>query len=320
MSRAGRDTVPADHRRRLEERGASVHYETRTQAPDLEEAARLLEDVEVLGTTNVTLPHLGPALLARCPRLRSLVLYATGLDHLDHEALRAHGVTVSSLPAYATRAVAEHALAMTLSMGARVHLAHDRSRGLAAPDTSLRGIELGGRTMGIIGMGRIGTALAGLATGIGMRVVGTDIDPRAVAAATRAGHAMVPPEDLHAASDIVAVCASTTAGAPPVIDAAALAALRPQALLVNVGRPVLVDTAAVTGAIRTGHLRGYAVDDVVLDPALDGDLLSEGRVLQTGHSAWWRDEVLARGADMFGEALVEAVERASAVAGVERVA
>lgn len=67
------------------------------------------------------------------------------------------------------------------------------------------------------------------------------------------------------------------------------------AFLVNVSRAALVDTAAAVAAIRTGARRGYAVDDVVLDPDVDGDLLAQGRVLQTGPSAWWRDEVLERG-------------------------
>ena len=80
----------------------------------------------------------------------------------------------------------------------------------------------------------------------------------------------------------------------------------------NVARSALVDTAAAVAAIRARHLRGYAVDDTVLDPAVDGDLLTEGRVLQTGHSAWWRDEVVDRGARMWGEQIVAAVSVASA--------
>lgn len=78
-------------------------------------------------------------------------------------------------------------------------------------------------------------------------------------------------------------------------------------LLVNVARAALVDTAAAAAAVRSGALRGYAVDDDVLDRDADGDLLAEGRVLQTGHSAWWRDETLERGRRMWGEHLLAAV-------------
>lgn len=79
--------------------------------------------------------------------------------------------------------------------------------------------------------------------------------------------------------------------------------------LVNVGRPGLVDTTAALRALRTGQLRGYPVDDVVLEPgSADADLAVQGRLLQTGHSAWWRDEVLEHGATMWGERLLAAVQ------------
>jgi phosphoglycerate dehydrogenase-like enzyme len=74
-----------------------------------------------------------------------------------------------------------------------------------------------------------------------------------------------------------------------------------------VARAGLVDTAAAVHAVRAGRLRGYAVDDTVLDPVADADVLGEGRVLQTGHSAWWRDEALVRGRRMWGADLLAAV-------------
>jgi phosphoglycerate dehydrogenase-like enzyme len=142
-----------------------------------------------------------------------------------------------------------------------------------------------------------------------MRVVGTDIDPLAAARAGGNGVAMLGKEGLLRESDAVALCASSVRGAAPVLDAAAIRGLRPGALVVNVGRPALVDTAAMLAAVRGGWVRSYGVDAVVVDgqaaPA-DLDLVTEGRVLQTGHSAWWRDEVLERGAQMFGRAIAAA--------------
>jgi len=110
-------------------------------------------------------PALDDALFARCPRLRRIVLYATGHDHVDSALLARHGVELTTLPCYATIAVAEHALAMTLALSARIPLAHDRSRGLVPGSTSLRGIELAGRTLGVVGTGLIGRRLARLAAG-----------------------------------------------------------------------------------------------------------------------------------------------------------
>ncbi len=306
ISRAGRASVPDSA---LD--GLQVRFVQRQDAPDPGTAVVLLRDADVLACTNICLPVLDEALLQRLPRLRHVVLYATGYEHIDLAVLDGHGVTLSVLPAYATPAVAEHALAMLLSLAARVHLAHDRSRGAVHADTSLRGVELGGRTLGILGTGRIGTRLARLATGIGMHVLGHDVDPMAVARAGREGIEMVGKDALLERSDAVALCASTQRGAGPVLDVAAVMALRAGVLVVNIGRPALVDTAAMMVALRAGWVRGYGVDEVVLaegSPTADLDLLRQGRVLQTGHSAWWRDEVLERGAAMFGASIAAAAQ------------
>ena len=306
LSRRGRDSVDPRCWDELERR-AQVTAVRRDDAPTRGEAVRLLAGADLVGSTNLCLPTVDAALLDELPRLRGIVLYATGYDHLDVPLLRSRQVGLSVLPEYATTAIAEHALAMLLALATRLHLAHDRSRGVSPADASLRGTELAGKTLGIIGVGRIGGRLARLARGIGMRLAGTDIDPYAQARAEAAGVAMGGLDWLLQRSHAVAVCASHTLGAPPILGRSELASLRPGALLVNVARSALVDTAAAAAAVRRGHLRGYAVDDTLFDPVRDRDLLDEGRVLQTGHSAWWRDEVLDRGAQMWGERLVAAV-------------
>lgn len=178
LSRAGARSVPPDLVARLEEH-AEVEFVVRQEAPDPAETLDLLARATVLASTNVTLPRLDDAVLARLPRLHSVVLYATGYEHVDLESLARHGVNLSVLPEYATGAVAEHALGLALSLATRTHLANDKSRGMVPRQTSLRGVELGGRTLGIVGVGRIGSHLARLASGIGMRVLGSDIDPGA---------------------------------------------------------------------------------------------------------------------------------------------
>ena len=282
----------------------AVQLETR---PGCREAVALLDDVDVVASTNLCLPVLDAHLLDALPRLRAIVLYATGYDHIDVALLRERGIGLSVLHGYATAAVAEQGLAMLLALATRLHLAHDRSRGVAPERASLRGVELEGKTVGVVGVGRIGSRLAEMCRGLRMRVVGTDIDRGAEAAARTSGVEMGSIDWLLGRSDAVVVCASHSFSSPPIIGREELAAMRDGALLVNVARSALVDTAAATAAVRCGQLRGYAVDDAVLDPCADGDLLAEGRVLQTGHSAWWRDEVLERGARMWGEHLLAAI-------------
>jgi phosphoglycerate dehydrogenase-like enzyme len=182
---------------------------------------------------------------------------------------------------------------------------------------SLRGTELAGRTLGVVGLGRIGGHVARLGAGIGMHVVGSD--PRPAAPGAGGGGPLVERtslEDLLRRSDAVCVCAARTFGAPALLGPRELAVMRPGAWLVNASRAALVDTPAAVAALRSGSLRGYAVDDTVLDPLVDGDLLAEGRVLQTGHSAWWRDEVLERGARMWGRAILDVVDRLAAARAV----
>lgn len=307
LSRAGARSVPADVAARIQEH-ANLTFVTRKDAPDGREAADLLRDASVLATTNVTLPRLDADLLRACPRLKQVVLYATGYEHIDLDLLDAHGVGLSVLPEYATPAVAEHALGLLLGLATRLHLANDRSRERVPATTSLRGIELGGRTLGIIGVGRIGTHLAGIAQGIGMRVIGSDTDPVARVAAQERGMIMTGTDELLERADVVALCCSTDPQRPLVVGTPELQRMRPGGLLVSIGRPALVDHEAVDAAIRSGHLRGYGIDDAAFDP--DSDLVTEGRVLQTDHSAWWRDEVLERGAAQFGAAVLAAVRDA----------
>lgn len=301
LSRRGRDSLTPPGWERLGS-VADVRVVQRDAAPTPDEAVSLLADADVLGSTNLCLPRVDEALLARLPRLRWIVLYATGFDHLDVGMLSRRGVGLSVLPAYATTAVAEHALAMLLALSTRLHLAHDRSRGVAPPDASLRGVELAERTLGIIGVGRIGGRLARLACGLGMSVLGHDVCPVATARAVATGVRMTTLDDVLQRSDAVAVCASHPFGGDAIVGHAQVARMRAGSFLVNVGRPALVETAAVVDALRGGHLRGYGVDDVVLG-APNADLVHEGRVLQTGHSAWWRDEVLDRGAAMWADRL-----------------
>jgi phosphoglycerate dehydrogenase-like enzyme len=307
LSRRGPGSLPDDARRRLEA-VCDLTVVARDDAPGHATAVALLAGADLLGATNVCLPRLDAGLLDALPRLRGVVLLATGYDHLDVSDLRRRGIGLSVLPAYATTAVAEHALAMTLSLATRLHLASERSRGAVDAGTSLRGVELAGRTAGVVGVGRIGGRFAGLAQAIGMRVIGTDPDPVAAARAAASGVEPTELRNLLRLSDVVVLAASHELGRPAVLGRRELDLLHPGAFVVNVGRPALVDTQAALTALRARRLRGYAVDDVVADPVRDADVLREGRLLQTGHSAWWRDEVLDRGARMWGEHLLAAVE------------
>lgn len=308
LSRQGSRSLLRDDAATLEAR-ADVSFHALDDAPSPDEAVRLLRHAEVLASTNACLPVLDAALLDRLPQLQVVVLYATGYDHVDTRLLASRGVILSVLPDYATGAVAEHAIALLLALATKLPLAHDRSRGVVSGQTSLRGIELSGRTLGVVGVGRIGTRVARLGCALGMKVIGADVDDRATTRAMAQGIPMTTMDQVLAESQVLAICASQRFGAAPILGASELHRIRPDALLVNVSRAGLVDTAAAAAAIRAGRLGGYGVDDTVVCPHTDGDLLAEGRIVQTGHSAWWRDEVLDRGRRMWADHILAAVER-----------
>jgi phosphoglycerate dehydrogenase-like enzyme len=292
---AGASSMPDDGRRSLEA-VADVTYVAREAPMTAEDARCTLRSVEVVAVTPKLIPRFDRALLDFLPTLRGLALYATGYDFLDVDLLRRHGVTVSVLPNYATEAVAEHGISLLLGLSCRLHLANDRARGLAPVGVSLRGFELRGQTLGVIGVGRIGGRVAQLARAFGMRTLGFDRRPRRLPGVHPAGL-----RELLASSDAVMLCCSRDRGAAYVLGRRELWQCRQGAVIVNVGRPGLVDSEAVAELLRSRRLRGYAVDDAVFDVVTHADLICEGRVLQTGHSAWWRDQVLVRGGVMWAE-------------------
>lgn len=302
VSIQGRAGLPAGRAAHLEH-VAEVTYARRFAPMAAADARAVLRAADIVAVTPKVMPAFDEPLLCALPGLRTIVLHATGFEAFDLDLLDRCGVELVTLPDYSTESVAEHALGLVLAMATRAHLANDRSRGLAPPSTSLRGFELAGRTLGVIGLGRIGGHLADLGRAIGMRVVATDVVPR-----SRAGVATTDLAGLLATADVIALTCPLVRGAPPVLGPAQLGAVRPGAVLVNVGRPELVDGGAVLAALGSGRLRGYAVDDAPFGPEA-ARLVAEGRVLQTGHRAWWTDESLARGAAQWGDAMVGAAER-----------
>ncbi|MDA8371421.1 MAG: NAD(P)-dependent oxidoreductase [Nocardiopsaceae bacterium] len=293
----GRATLPETAAHELET-VADVSYLATEQALTRTEAAAAFAEAEVVAFTPKVAPPVDEALLEDLSKLRGIAIYATGYDFLDLDLLDKYGVALSHLPEYSTTSVAEHALGMLLSLSRRIHLGNDRCRELVPMETSLRGFELAGRTLGIVGFGRIGSTLGQLGQALGMQVIAADPRRDRVEAA---GVQHLPFNDVLQQADVVAVLCSAEHVCEPILGTAEIARMRPGAVLVNTSRPHLVDEEAVATAIRAGRLRGYAVDDAVFDPQKYGDLLTEGRIVQTGHSAWWSDEVLERGGAMWAE-------------------
>lgn len=239
------------------------------------------------------------AVLDACPRLRWVGLTATGTDSLDLEACRRHGVAVANVPGYSTNSVAQHTFALLLELAngtaARAASLRDGYWQTGVPDSY--GIhphfELAGRTFGVVGYGAIGRAAARIANGFGMRVIAYTRHVKPEYAAD--GVEFVSFEQLLEDSDVVSLHCPATAETRGMMDEAALAAMKPGAILLNTARGALVDEAAVCAALKSGQLGYYASDVAAHEPVRPTDeLLHCPNVLLTPHVAWATEEALAR--------------------------
>jgi len=204
------------------------------------------------------------ALLDHAPRLRALSSCSVGLDHVDLEAATARGLPVGHTPGVLTDTTAELAIALLLAVARRVVEADCFVRegrwSEWSPDLML-GRDLSGATLGVIGLGAIGRAVAQRAGALGMRVLGWNRTPRLID-----GLEPVSLPELLAGSDFVSVHVALTPETRGLLDAAAFEQMRPGAVLVNVARGGIVDEVALVAALRSGRLAGAALDVFASEP------------------------------------------------------
>ena len=233
-----------------------------------------------------------------------VALRSAGFNHVDLPAAARLGVTVVRVPAYSPHAVAEHTVALMLSLNRRVHRAWSRVReGNFALD-GLLGFDLHGRTVGVVGTGRIGAAVVRILHGFGCRLLAYDVHPDPACEAL--GVRYVPLDDLWPACDVVTLHCPLTPETHHLVDTAALARMKAGAMLVNTSRGALVDTRAVIEALKSGHLGYLGIDvyeeeadlffqdlsDQVLADDVFARLLTFPNVLITAHQAFFTEDAL----------------------------
>jgi D-3-phosphoglycerate dehydrogenase len=258
----------------------------RLQCRTPEEVAAQAGDADVL--INQYVPITAEVLDA-LPRCRLVVRYGVGVDNVDVEAAETRGVWVANVPDYGRDEVADHTLALALSV-LRGVVVLDRSVHAGSWDLeAVRPLRrLSRLTWGVIGCGAIGTAVAGRAAGLGLRVLGYDVaEVRSDPPIER-----VPLEELLSRSDLVSLHAALTRDSHHLIDADALARMRPTAWLVNTARGGLVEGAALLAALEAGALAGAALDVLETEPPddLGWRLARHPRVVATPHAAWYSEE------------------------------
>jgi D-lactate dehydrogenase len=265
---------------------------------------------------------------------RLVALRCAGFNNVDLEAARRLGVAVARVPAYSPHAVAEHTVALILSLNRKIHRAYNRVReGNFALD-GLLGFDLYGKTAGVVGTGEIGAVVARILTGFGCRVLAHDPVPNPACEAM--GVEYVSRDALFAACDLVTLHCPLTPATRHLVDAALLARAKPGMMLVNTSRGAVVDTRAVIEALKRGTLGSLAIDvyeeeadlffedlsgHVIRDDVF-ARLLTFPNVLVTGHQAFLTREALTNIADttLGNVTSFEATGRAAHEVSVERIA
>lgn len=237
---------------------------------------------------------------------RLIAMRSAGFNNVDLAAAARHGMRVVRVPAYSPYSIAEFTVGLLLSLDRKIHRAWARVREDNFSLDGLLGHDLHGRTVGILGTGRIGALVARtFKLGFGCEVLACDVAPNDALRAI--GVRYVSLDELVGAADIISLHCPLTAASQHIINAELLAASKPGLLLINTSRGGLVDTPALIAALKSGHLGGVALDvyeqeadlffedlsaEIIQDDVFQR-LLTFPNVLVTGHQAFFTAEALA---------------------------
>lgn len=237
------------------------------------------EGADIVLTNKSPLPA---KVIGALPQLRYIGVMATGTNVVDLEAARARDIPVTNVPAYSTSSVAQMVFAHILRHTNRV-AAHDAAvqggAWASCPDFSFSLVplqELHGQTLGVLGMGRIGRAVADIGKAFGMRVLGTS-----------RSNPETPIDTLFSESDVLTLHCPLTEDTRHIVNARTLSLMKPNALLINTGRGPLVDETALADALNQGRIAGAGLDVLSSEPpSPDHPLFAAKNCVITPHNAW----------------------------------
>lgn len=261
-----------------------------------------LKDADALIVRNRT--QVNAQLLAAAPRLKVVGRLGVGLDNIDLPACKARNVAVIPATGANALAVAEYVIATAMLLLRGAYLSTPAVAGGQWPRGPLsNGREIGGKTLGIVGIGGIGQLTARLAQGLGMRVVASDPMVAASSALWKeTGVTCRTLDELLAESDVVSLHVPLTADTRNLINAARLALMRPNAVLINSARGGIIDESALAAALRAKRLGGAALDVFDVEPLLAGSPLADcPNLILTPHIAGVTAESNTRVSSMIAE-------------------
>lgn len=246
-------------------------------------------------------------LMAGAPKLRLVARAGVGTDNIDLEEATRRGIPVLTAPGANSTAAAEHAIALMLSLARKIPWAHALMAEGKWDRKAFEGTELRGKTLGILGLGRIGTMVAHTAQAFGMTVIA--LDPYVVAAhALKLGVTLLPLEEVLARADVITLHLALTDDTRHLINAERLALMKKGAFIVNTARGALIDDAALAKSLTDGHLGGAALDVFEPEPLVaDSPLRRAPNTILTPHLGASTREAQTRVAIEIAEAVRDAL-------------
>jgi D-3-phosphoglycerate dehydrogenase len=230
--------------------------------------------------------------MERAPRLRLISVWGTGTDHVDLAAARQRNIVVTNTPGVSAASVAEHALGLLLATARRIPQADAAMRRGEWPRG--QGVELRGKTCGVVGLGAIGRQFAALARGIGMRVIGWTMHPQPLP-----GVELVELDELFRASDVVSVHLRLSQETEGFIGARQLGLMKQSAILINTARGAIVEEAGLIDALSNHRIAGAGLDVFAAEPLAEGHPLTKlPNIVMTPHCAGITPEALEAGLRM----------------------
>lgn len=300
--------LPAPCRELLDARfDLDVH--DRATAIPRRELLRRIEDKD--GLLCLLTDRVDRELLEAAPRLKAVSTYSVGYDHVDVEACAQRNIPVTHTPGVLTETVADFTLALLLSAARRVVEGDGwmrRGRYKGWDPMLLLGVDVHGKTLGLVGLGRIGQAVARRAKGFAMRVLYHDTRPAPPEVEAELGARRVPFDELLAESDFVSLHTVLDAGTRHLIGREELGKMKPSAVLVNTARGPIVDEKALVAALKDGRLRGAALDVFEREPLLEPGLRGRRNAVLAPHLASATEETRRKMAVMAAEGLTDSLE------------
>lgn len=283
--------------------------------PLTNENANLIEDADVISVFIYS--KVDEKILKNAKKLKFVTTRSTGFDHIDIEECKKRNILVSNVPSYGIQTVAEHTFALILSLSRKIIQSVEKTKKGDFTLDGLRGFELSGKTLGIIGAGKIGRRVAEIAKSFGMKVIAYDIFPNQEEA-KRIGYEYVDLDTLLKNSDIISLHANLTKENYHMIGEKEFEKMKEGVVIINTARGALIDTAALIKFIKNGKVKGCGLDvleeegtikeeiELLVKNKLDKDRLynlvvnhalielenQQGNVIITPHNAFNSEEAL----------------------------